>query len=477
MPEVTPGPCALCKRHRIVYEEPHRSELCFLGEGPGGDEDRKGVPFCGRAGSEYSHLYLPLAGCARPGVYTSNAVKCITATSGKAPSDELVACCSTHWLPWELRRVRPSILVTMGGTALSLFPGHDLELEHGRPFKGSLSRTLPINSNYETVQETYWEGTVFPTYHPAAGLHASEFMTPLMEDFRALGRFLRGTLTLPADEFPNPDYALAQGYDGVYAYLESHRGWAEANSPHWRRPVIGRDTEATRSLIEGAPWVPFCTSLSLRPGTGRAIAAGDGAGLQAYRDWKASHNPLELWHNGLFDLPVSSAMSLPVLTGSWRDTMVMAYNQATLPKGLKVLAYRQLGVRMLEFEDLVRPWWLLKVVEYLGKVAAGDWEHLRKPKQVGLGKRAARIIKDLGPDLKGETDPKERWESIPVEMRQAAEQAHGAYPVQSIALVPEVEWVPYACRDADVALRLYLKELMPRMVSKMKPVNELVEVA
>jgi DNA polymerase len=463
----------MCKRHRIVYEEPHRSELCFLGEGPGGDEDRKGIPFCGRAGSEYSHLYLPLAGCSRLGVYTSNAVKCMTATSGKAPSGDLVACCSTHWFPWELRRVRPSILVTMGGTALSLFPGHDLELEHGRPFQGSLNRP----TKEWPGEELYWEGTVFPTYHPAAGLHASEFMTPLMDDFRALGRFLRGTLALPIDEFPNPDYALCRGYGQAYSYLEAHHDWAIHNSPHWHRPVIGRDTETTPPLIEGAPQDPFCTSFSLHPGTGRAIAASDDAGLQAYRDWKATHNPLELWHNGLFDLPVSSAMDLPVLPGEWRDTMVMAYNQATLPKGLKVLAYRQLGVRMLEFEDLVRPWWLLKVVEYLGKVAAGDWEYLRKPKQVGLGKRTARIVKDLGPDLSGETNPKERWEAIPDEMRQAAEQVHGAYPAKSIALVAEAEWVPYACRDADVALRLYFKELMPRMVPRLKPVNEIIEVS
>lgn len=74
------GTCKLCRLHekrtRVVFAsgDPY-SELVFVGEGPGADEDASGEPFVGASGRLLNKM-IEAMGYQRPEVYVCNVVKC-----------------------------------------------------------------------------------------------------------------------------------------------------------------------------------------------------------------------------------------------------------------------------------------------------------------------------------------------------------------------------------------------------------------
>jgi DNA polymerase len=67
------------------------SELCFIGEGPGADEDRQGFPFVGKAGQLLDRMIAAM-GYERDDVYVCNIVKCRPPENRKPEPDEMAAC-------------------------------------------------------------------------------------------------------------------------------------------------------------------------------------------------------------------------------------------------------------------------------------------------------------------------------------------------------------------------------------------------
>src|ERR1039458_2475904 len=70
--------CPLCPgEHRCVDSNgPEDSLYLFVGEKPGQQEDRAGIPFVGKTGAEVNEHYLPLAGLRRENVRFANSISC-----------------------------------------------------------------------------------------------------------------------------------------------------------------------------------------------------------------------------------------------------------------------------------------------------------------------------------------------------------------------------------------------------------------
>lgn len=109
-------------RTQVVMGEgnPH-SDILFVGEGPGEDEDATGRPFVGRAGQLLDRV-LEEAGLSRDAVYITNIVRCrpTTAKGGRitnrAPrADEVRACEPWRWL--EINLVDPRVVMCVGAPA------------------------------------------------------------------------------------------------------------------------------------------------------------------------------------------------------------------------------------------------------------------------------------------------------------------------------------------------------------------------
>ncbi|MEO7795513.1 MAG: uracil-DNA glycosylase [Thermoanaerobaculia bacterium] len=176
--------CKLCTtRTQTVFAsgDPH-ARLMIVGEGPGAEEDRQGLPFVGAAG-ELLNKILSAIGLARDEVYVANIVKCRPPGNRDPETDEVRAC--RGYLEKQIELVRPEVLVILGRVAAQVLLGTD----------ASLSR---LRGDWHEVQGV----PVRVTYHPAALLRNAAWKRPTWEDMQ----LVRDRLRPPAEgAAPEPE--------------------------------------------------------------------------------------------------------------------------------------------------------------------------------------------------------------------------------------------------------------------------------
>ena len=111
--------CPLAEgRTQVVFGVGSRdADLVFVGEGPGAEEDRQGLPFVGRAGQLLTRLIEGI-GLSRDDVYICNVVKCRPPGNRDPLPDEIASC--RPYLDAQLDLLAPKVLVTLGNFATKL---------------------------------------------------------------------------------------------------------------------------------------------------------------------------------------------------------------------------------------------------------------------------------------------------------------------------------------------------------------------
>ena len=138
------------------------ARVMLVGEQPGDEEDRKGLPFVGPAGRLLDRA-LEAAGVEREHLYVTNAVKHFKWQARgkrrlhKTPAQREIDACH-QWLEQEVRTVKPHVIVTLGATAAKAIIGPQ--------FKVSLQRGQFVESPLAPF--------VFATFHPSALLRLRE---------------------------------------------------------------------------------------------------------------------------------------------------------------------------------------------------------------------------------------------------------------------------------------------------------------
>lgn len=142
--------CDLCKfRNNTVFGTGNKNaEIMFIGEGPGADEDREGIPFVGKAGKLMNQAFIGL-GISRDDVYIANIVKC-RPPQNRTPLKEEVESC-LDYLRNQVMLVKPKIIVLLGNTALKNILGEQYGITSSR---GKWIEKKGIK--------------YMPTFHPAA---------------------------------------------------------------------------------------------------------------------------------------------------------------------------------------------------------------------------------------------------------------------------------------------------------------------
>jgi DNA polymerase len=142
--------CDLCEgRRSIVFGDGNPdADLMFIGEGPGEQEDLRGLPFVGRAGELLTQMIEKGIGIPRSEVYICNIVKCRPPRNRNPLPPEVSAC--RPFLDGQIRAVAPKVIVTLGKPAASLL----------------LDREVAITRLRGTWQE-YQDIPLMPTLHPA----------------------------------------------------------------------------------------------------------------------------------------------------------------------------------------------------------------------------------------------------------------------------------------------------------------------
>ncbi|HEY7130629.1 MAG TPA: uracil-DNA glycosylase [Candidatus Limnocylindrales bacterium] len=137
------------------------TEVVFVGEGPGFNEDRQGRPFVGRAGDLLNKL-LGSVEWPRGDVFITNVVKCRPPDNRDPEPDEIAAC--APYLHRQLEVLDPALIVTLGRHSMGRFlPGARISQVHGT--------TRPADPATGAR-----DATVLAMYHPAAALR-----TPAIE--------------------------------------------------------------------------------------------------------------------------------------------------------------------------------------------------------------------------------------------------------------------------------------------------------
>jgi DNA polymerase len=144
--------CTKCVLHveraQTVFARGNGSSgLCFVGEGPGADEDAQGFPFVGAAGQLLDKMIAAM-GIEREDVYVCNIVKCRPPENRKPEPDEMAAC--KPYLREQLEIVAPKVIVALGATAVEGLIG----------MSGGITRLRGQWKLYRTIP-------VMPTFHPA----------------------------------------------------------------------------------------------------------------------------------------------------------------------------------------------------------------------------------------------------------------------------------------------------------------------
>lgn len=142
--------CKLCQRRQnIVFGEGNtNTKVMFIGEGPGGDEDKEGRPFVGKAGQLMNKAF-DVVGIKRENVYIANIVKCRPPQNRDPEPDEIEAC--INYLRNQVMIIKPQIIVLLGRISLQNIVGKE--------YKITASRGKWIEK----------KGILYmPTWHPAA---------------------------------------------------------------------------------------------------------------------------------------------------------------------------------------------------------------------------------------------------------------------------------------------------------------------
>jgi DNA polymerase len=166
--------CRLCEKRRNVVFGSGRADadLMFVGEGPGAEEDARGLPFVGPAGELLTRI-IEAIGLKRDDVYIANTVKCRPPGNRDPQPDEVAAC--RQFLDRQIDLVAPRVLVALGRVAGQLLLGTDHSLARMRG-RWHEVRGVPVRV----------------TYHPAALLRNPEWKRPTWEDVQLVRDRLRG---------------------------------------------------------------------------------------------------------------------------------------------------------------------------------------------------------------------------------------------------------------------------------------------
>jgi DNA polymerase len=162
------------KKNYVIGNGSLDSNIFFIGEAPGYNEDLKGIPFIGRAGKILDDLLFSI-GLHRNDVYITNILKCRPPKNRNPSNSEIETC--TKYLNYELEIIQPKIISTLGNFSSNfIFNKYGIKYEkiskiHGKIFKK------------DCIHDKLY---IIPQFHPAVGVYNNNKIKILFKDFKTI---------------------------------------------------------------------------------------------------------------------------------------------------------------------------------------------------------------------------------------------------------------------------------------------------
>lgn len=167
------------------------ADLMFVGEAPGAEEDRQGLPFVGRAGQLLNQLLVEI-GLSREQVFIANVLKSRPPGNRDPQPLEIDAC--KPYLFEQVRLIEPKVVCTLGNFATKLLSGSPV----------GITRVRGTPQVHELGGRTVF---LLPLLHPAAALRTPAMKETLRGDLATVPGLLAGP---PAAPLPSPEEVAAE---------------------------------------------------------------------------------------------------------------------------------------------------------------------------------------------------------------------------------------------------------------------------
>ncbi len=202
--------CVRCPLHQtrntVVFGAGHAdADLMFVGEAPGANEDRMGLPFVGQAGKLLDKLLAEI-GLERKQVWICNVLKCRPPDNRDPHPNEIESC--QGYLRSQVDLIEPVAICTLGNFSTKLLRADSTGISrlHGRPEVRIIgSRAVRL----------------YPLYHPAAALYTPSTLETLRADFHRIPELLAlGAPEQPiaVEPIPEPDEELLEAPEAAPAH-------------------------------------------------------------------------------------------------------------------------------------------------------------------------------------------------------------------------------------------------------------------
>jgi DNA polymerase len=158
------------------------ADIMFVGEAPGAQEDRLGLPFVGPAGKLLDQL-LGEIGLERKDVFINNCVMCRPPGNRDPLPDEIEEC--TPFLMKRIELIEPKVICTLGNYSTKLLTGspRGITKVHGDPQRREIGGRMV---------------TLYPLFHPAAALRSTSVLELLRTDIHRLPELIAEHVSEPA---------------------------------------------------------------------------------------------------------------------------------------------------------------------------------------------------------------------------------------------------------------------------------------
>ena len=162
------GELAASRTQTVFGDGNPQARLCFLGEAPGRDEDRQGVPFVGRAGKLLNDI-IQACTLQREDVYILNVIKCRPPENRNPAPEEAENC--RGFLQRQLEIIKPEYICCLGTVAA----------QNLLDTKETIGRLRGQFHEYQGIK-------VVATYHPAYLLRNPSAKRQVWDDMQMLMR-------------------------------------------------------------------------------------------------------------------------------------------------------------------------------------------------------------------------------------------------------------------------------------------------
>ncbi len=165
--------CPLWKNRLLAVPGEGRwdAKVMLIGEAPGAEEDRQGIPFVGKSG-QYLTTLLNTIDVERENVFMTSCVKC-RPLENRAPTSTELCICKETWLLKQIELLNPVLIIVVGGVALRTVLGKNgVHHWHGKVIQRNGRR-------------------YFVTFHPAAALRFPHMRDLMEKDFKTLKKIMK----------------------------------------------------------------------------------------------------------------------------------------------------------------------------------------------------------------------------------------------------------------------------------------------